>query len=80
MDNTNVMLWVGVVFLTGAGLLATYWLQRFIRGRYKAELLTTGAMKGLMALIPLCWAVIWAIAAVMFFFLAYCLARFAITH
>jgi hypothetical protein len=80
MNNTMAMLWVGVVFMTLMGLLATYNLQRFVRGRYVAERHTEGAMKALMVLIRWCWAVIWAVGAIMFFFGALCLAKYTMSQ
>jgi hypothetical protein len=80
MNSTIVMLWVGVVFLILAGLLATYKFQLYIRGRYRAEWLTEGAMKGLMALIRWCWAIIWAVCAILFFVGALWLARYALSQ
>ena len=79
MDNTIGMLWVGVVFLFLAGLLSTYNLQRFVRGRYRAERLTEGATRGLMAFIRWCWAIIFAFGAIMFFVGAFLLAKFTLS-
>jgi hypothetical protein len=76
----TAQLWGGVVFLTCAGLLAMYNLQRFVRGRYRAEALTEGAMKGLMALIRWCWAVIWAGSAVLFLVGAFWLAKYTLSQ
>ena len=80
MDNAMVMLWVGVVFLILGGLLATYNLQLHVRGRYRAEWLTEGATKGVMVLIRWCWAIIWAVGAILFFIGALWLARYALSQ
>ncbi len=80
MNSTMVMLWVGVVFLILTGLLATYYLQLYVRGRYRAEWLTEGAMKGVMALIRWCWAIIWAVSAILSFAGVFWLARYALSQ
>lgn len=76
----TVQLWIGVVFLILAGLLATYNLQRFVRGRYFAEWHSEGVTKSLLGLIRWCWAIIWAVSASMFFFGAFWLAKYTLSQ
>lgn len=71
-----VQLWVGVVFMTVMGLLATYNLQRYVRGRYFAEVHSEGVTRSLLGLVRWCWAVIWAVCAGMFFVGAFFLAQY----
>jgi hypothetical protein len=76
----TAQLWVGVVFLILAGLLATYNLKRYVSDRYRAESLTEGAMKGLMVLIRWCWAIIFAVSAIGFFLGAFWLAKYTLSQ
>ena len=75
-----VQLWVGVVFLILAGLLATYNLQRYVSGRYFAERHSEGATKALLGLIRWLWAIIWAGSASMFFFGAFWLIKYTLSQ
>lgn len=76
----TVEMWVGVVFLILAALLATYNLQRHVRGRYLAEWHSGGATKALLGLIRWCWAILWAVIAGIFFFGAFWLAKYALSQ
>ena len=75
-----IQLWVGVAFLILAGLLATYNLQRYVRGHYFAERHSEGATKALLGLIRWSWAIIWAASVSMFFFGAVWLIKFTLSQ
>jgi len=76
----TVQLWIGVVFLVSAGLLATYNLQRYVRGRYFAERHSEGATKALLGVIRWCWAIIFAVGAIMFFVGAFWLIKYTLAQ
>ena len=80
MNGTIAMLWVGVVFLLLAGLLGSYNVQLFVRGRYFAEWHSKGATRVFLELIRWCWAIIFAGGTIMFFVGAFWLAKFALSQ
>jgi hypothetical protein len=78
--KVTAQFWIGVVFLILAGLLMAHNLQRFVRGRYRAEWLAGGVMKGLMAGTRWYWASILAVGAILFFLGAFWLAKYALSQ
>ena len=80
--NTMIaaQLWGGVVFLIALGLGLTYHFQLYVRGRYVAERHTEGAMKALMVLIRWCWAIIWAVCAILSFVGSFWLAKYTLSQ
>ena len=83
LHRANTMaaqLWGGVIFLIALGLLLTYNFQRFVRGRYFAEWHSEGAINVLMGVIRWCWAIIWAVGAILSFLGAFWLAKYTLSQ